>query len=137
MGYKKKATVYKLKFEDPELDGLEVMAKSLPTGELLGLIRMAVSLKDEETTNLSEEDLATIEKLFQGFAKALVSWNLEDEDGKPVPSTLRGVQSQEFDFVLPIIMAWIQAVAGVDKDLGKDSNSGPSFPVPSIPMDVR
>jgi len=37
MGFRKEATQYKLRFEDPDLDGLEVIAKSLPLRDFLAI----------------------------------------------------------------------------------------------------
>jgi len=135
MGYKRKSLQYRLVFDDPEMEGLEVVTKSVSSGRLMGLMKLAdlagqAGKKREFTAN----DARAVESLFEGFASALVSWNLEDEKDEPVPATLEGVKDQDFDFVLSIIMAWIEAVAGVSADLGKDSRSGGTFPEAPIPM---
>lgn len=138
-GYRRKAKVYKLNFSDPEMDGLTVMAKSVTTGRLMKLMRLAVRFSEERggvKREFTEDDLEAIEGLLTGFAKALVEWNLLDDDDQPVPATLEGLQDQEFDFALTIVMAWLNAVGGVSKDLGKDSTSGRSFPEVSIPMEL-
>lgn len=136
-GYRHQPKVYKLTFED--YPGLEIETKSVSTGRLMKLMRMAVRLQDKElddASELTEEDADAVDALFSGFAKALVRWNLEDEDGQPVPATKDGVYDQDFDFILSIINDWIAAVSGTPGDLGKGSNSGPLFPEVSLPMDL-
>lgn len=136
MGYRHEAKVYKLTFED--YPGLEVTAKSVSTGRLMKLMRMAVRLNDKaDGGDLTEQDADAVDALFTGFSKALVGWNLEDEDGEPVPPTRDGIEEQEFDFMLGVINSWIETVAGTPGDLGKDSNSGQRFPEVSIPMETR
>lgn len=138
-GYKREAKVYKLNFSDPDMDGLVVMARSISTGRLMKLMRLAVRFNEDNggtKRDFTEDDLEAIEGLLSGFAKALDSWNLLDDDDRPVPATLEGLQDQEFDFSLAIVMAWLNAVGGVSKDLGKDSTSGPSFPEVSIPTEL-
>lgn len=142
MGYKHNRA-FRLIFEDPELSELEIHAKSVPSGDFLQIAEL-VALKD--SGDLTREDVANIRKLFGMFAKALVSWNLEDderdEEGNltgrdiPVPTTLEGLLSQDFDFVMDTIKAWMDAVTDVPDDLGKDSASGVTFPEASLPMDV-
>jgi hypothetical protein len=133
MGFKKQSTLFKLEFEDPSYSGLEVTAKSVPTGDFLDLMEAAARM-DLTSKDLSPEDLKAVRILVNGFASALVSWNLEDDDDKPVPANVEGVRAQELDFVLPIITAWMDAVAGVSSSLGKESNSGGTFPGAPIPM---
>jgi hypothetical protein len=135
VGFKKKTTIYELVFEDKELEGLEVRAKSVPSGDLLDLMDAASKI-DVTSSTFSNSDLSAIKQLLTGFSRALVSWNLEEEDGTPVPPTLESIHAQEFIFVLPIVTAWMDAVAGVSADLGKDSGSGETFPEGSLPMET-
>ncbi len=135
MGFKKKTTIYELMFADAELEGLEVRAKSVPSGTLLDLMD-AASKVDVTVKSFSPGDLLAIKQLLTGFAEALVSWNLEEEDGTPVPPTLESVHAQEITFIMPIVTAWMDAVAGVSSDLGKDSGSGETFPEGSLPMET-
>lgn len=134
-GYKRKSTIYKLVFDDSDMAGLEVMAKSVPTGRLLKLMKLAdVAGQGVQKKQLTAEDVAAIESLFEGFAKALISWNLVDDDDAPVPANLEGVHDQDFEFVLTIIMQWIEAIAGTSTNLGKASSDGPLSLVGSLPM---
>jgi hypothetical protein len=118
MGYQRK--VYRLVFDDPEMDGLEVRAKSVS----LGAMRKAADSDDEFL-------------MMELFAKALVSWNLED-DGEPVPATLEGLEDQDPEFVTAIITAWTGTISGVPdaSPLGGGSDSGRRSLEASIPMET-
>lgn len=137
MGYRPEKTVYALAFEDGRHDGLEVYATSVPVGDLLDMIDLALQLGSTTGRNKRDpEHMKVIRDLFTGFAKALVSWNLEDGNGDPVPATLEGLHSQDLDLVLEIIGAWMSSIGSVSPDLGKDSNSGLRFPEGSLPMEI-
>jgi len=128
MGFRRERKIYKLKFEDPDLAGLEVLARSLPLGEFFKMSSLT-----EGAENMAGV-AAQAEQLFREFAKSLVSWNLEDEKGRPVPADYDGIQGQEFDFVLAIITAWMEAMASVRPPLPMPSSNGATFPEASLPM---
>jgi hypothetical protein len=142
--YTRQRKVYKLVFEDPEMEGLVVKARSVPLGTLLELVDLA-SVVDERTTSLSGDEAAALRGLFSGFAQALVTWNLEqpvldeagDEtgDSEPVPATLDGLYGQDMDFVLVVVKAWMDAMASVAGPLGQRSPGGEPSPVASLPME--
>jgi hypothetical protein len=127
-------TLYKLVFEGR--DGLEVTVEGLNTGALLDLMDTAELLpSDPAAVKLDTGSRAAVEKLMAALAGALVSWNVEDRAGQPVPATVEGLKSLNLGLVMDIIGAWIKAQTAVDDDLGKGSGStGTSAPAPSIPM---
>ena len=127
-GYVRPAKTFLLKFADPEYAGLEVRVKSLPVGQLLKVGRFADTAREAF-------DLSMVEDLFTAFAGSLISWNLEEPEGVPVPATLDGVLSQETDFMIAVALEWATTLAGVSADLGKDSSSGPISPALSLPME--
>lgn len=131
-GYVRQRKVYRLRFADEDMAGLVVQARSAPVGQFLGLAKLA-ELKGGD---FKSEDAAKIDELFRGFAACLVDWNLEDEDGTPVPATLEGIYTQETDFVLQIIFAWIEAIAGVSVPLGPRSSDGGRSLEGSMPMET-
>lgn len=131
MGYRRERRLFNLKFEDPEYAGLEVLIRTLPVGEFLGLAKLQAALSADDT------DVAAVEKLFRVFLDKLIRWNVEDPDtGEPVPTTMAGLQTLELDFVLVIIGAWISGMAGVSPSLGKDSPSGGTFPEVDVPTEA-
>lgn len=123
MGFRKQRTLYKLVFEDPELDGLEVTAKALSMRDFL-----AVSKIPDE----AEQQEASLKKL----AEAIVSWNLEDEDGKPVSPDYKGLCAQEILFINQLTQAWTAAMSDVPKSSQTGLNGSGTYPELSIPMDV-
>jgi hypothetical protein len=131
MGYIRERKVYRLRFEDPEMEGLVVQARSAPVGQFIGLAKLA-----NPGTTVRPEDMEQVDELFRSFAGCLVDWNLEDEQGTPVPATLEGLYTQEIDFILQIIFAWIEAVAGVAGPLGQPSSDGGRSLEQSIPMEA-
>jgi hypothetical protein len=161
MGYKPQKRVFRLKFADEQYEGLEVMAKSVSTGTLLEFQALAAEARQETpglTSSSSREEIARalaanqdisggIEKfsmLVDKFAGVLISWNVEEEvelsDGtkvdQPVPPTRDGLLAQDPDFVMAIIMAWTDAVSGVNDPLPDASPSGEIFQELSLPMEV-
>ncbi len=137
MGFVWRGKSYRLVFEDPDLAGLEVVAKSAS----VGAYRRIADLATREFSNPpSKEDMAEIDHLFDEFAKVLVSWNLEDEDtdGKrtPVSATAAGMQSQDLTLIRQIIWAWMEAVAGIAAPLDPPSGGGEPSLEESLPMEV-
>lgn len=138
MGYVREPKTFLLKF--PEMEGLEVRARSLPLGQFMELMTMAGSMDDGA---LSSKDAEKINAIFRIFASALVSWNLETPDPRgqdypslPVPADMDGLYSQDLEFIMQIIKAWMTAVGGVDDELGKASPSGNKSLEASLAMET-
>lgn len=127
MGYRRERKVYKLVFEDPQYEGLEIRAASIPVGKLLKLANVG------DLNNVTQEELSAI---FEVFAGALISWNLEEDDGTPVPTTVDGLYTLEIDFIMQIISAWMEAVAGVPGPLRQRSSNGSRSVEQSLPMET-
>lgn len=131
MGYVRN-TVYKLEFEDPAMQGLEVRAKSVPLKSILKLTKLTG--RDLKQLPMQEQ-LDTMSDMIGMFADALVGWNLENEDSTPVPADRDGLESQDFDFVMQIITAWMDALMAVAAPLGKRSPYGDLSLEASLPME--
>jgi hypothetical protein len=132
MGYVRQRKLYKLLFEDPDLAGLEVTTRS----SSVDAYQRIAQLSNRRVTNRpSAEDLAEIEHLFEAFTAVLEGWNLEEPAGVPVPATLEGLKSQELPFVMMIILAWMDTVAGVTAPLGTPSRDGGQSLEESMPME--
>ncbi len=113
MGFKRKRKVYKLDFTGTEYQGLEVRLTGLTTGEFLEFAAL----------NANSEDANETEKLLQFFARHLISWNLEDENG-PVPATLEGVKDNDLSMSVFIMEAWTAALTEVPAKTEKKSSDG-------------
>lgn len=141
MGYVRKKKVFNLSWgEGTELEGLHVRVRSIPLGQFMELAALA-ELKNMKTQGFTPDMKEKVDGLFEVFADALVSWDLEDEPAiegdppVPVPATLGGVMAQDFDFILEIILAWMDAVGSVGDPLAPRSTGGGQFPEGSIPME--
>lgn len=137
--YVRSRRVYVLNFEAPDLADLEIRARSVPLGRFLQLAKLAAGLNDvdESGQGFTAEHADAFTELFEGFADALVSWNLDDRSDDEiveVPATLDGVMSQDTDFMMTVIDAWLTAVGGVEGPLGGTSTSGVPSPAVPIPM---
>lgn len=118
--------------------GLEVRTRSVSFDRLMQIQRAVSSLpaSDSELNSLSaDEGMRLTAELADSFAEALVSWNLEDDDGTPVPPTAEALRKEDGTMVLAVVMRWLDQVINVDEDLGKGSASGPPSPAVSLPME--
>lgn len=134
MGFKVNRTVFVLKFGDPELLGLRVVAKKPSMGEQLDTINL-LDLANLSLPTMKAEDGERIKEGFRFFGRFLVEWNLEEEDGTPVPCTPDGLLGLEDGLATSIVDAWVQAVSSVPKDLKEKSNVGLRSVVESIPTE--
>lgn len=116
---------YHLTFEDPELEGIEVWAKGVSTGEILDIRAAEGEVGDERAIAL--------------FAEALLEWNVsgpeEDDDILPVgDQAMASLRSLDIDFVLSIVRAWTAALTQVAPPLPDASDSGATSAEGLIPM---
>lgn len=128
MGYKRAKKVYNLVFADPDMEGLEVKARSMPLGDLMAMA--------DTIDNIDKATIGDVDGMLAKFAEVLVSWNLEDDDDMPVPTTLDGLKSQDQEFVFAVVVSYINAVTGVSAPLPQTSPGGEPSLAASIPMDV-
>lgn len=124
MGYRPKTREYRLSFEGDEYDGLEVHCKSLTVDAFERMTELAQRAAKAVKDGVSSTDATESSKeLMTQFSDALVKWNVETEDGIPVPATRAGVGIQQLDFILMLINVWMEAIAGVSGPLKKSSSS--------------
>lgn len=152
MGYRRDKAIRLVFPEEGEFAGLEIEARSISTAGMMGLLDI-IELLDRD--NLTAAEVKTLDRLFRLLAGCparpigdcpdhgeacplprLKGWNLEDEDGAPVPLTYESFMSEDFAFCQAVAGAWLEGVLGTPDDLGKDSNSGGPPGVESIPMET-
>ena len=136
MGYKLKRTLYQLTFEDPDLEGLEVVTKRISVDGLLKFVDLIDAVEGLDKDNFKPEDLKIVRDLLGRFAKVLVSWNVETEDDQPVPATAEGLMGLDFEFVMPLIEAWITGISQAPPPLPSASAGGDPPPEASLPMEA-
>lgn len=120
MGYKRKITSYHLVF-DGDMAGFECKVKGVSMDRYLELIRM-------------QEDTEKGAELIEALADNLTWWNLEEDDGTPVPVSRDAVLAEDSDFVVRIFDQWMKAIGSVPDPLPASSNGGGPLPEASIPM---
>ncbi len=65
------------------------------------------------------------ENVFRKFGdEILISWNLQDSDGNPVPATADGFCSQPPAFASAVLSHWKDAVTGLTTPLEEPSRGG-------------
>jgi hypothetical protein len=139
-GFRRQARTIVLHFTG-ELEGLEVRARSVSVGTITRMLELAQKVQGK----LAPEDIGIIGELFGTFAAAVVSWNLEHEEASevpgvstwvPTPISVAGLEKHDGDFVLDMIMAWIDGAIGTPGETGKESDDGKPSVEASMPMDV-
>lgn len=131
--FKAKRKIFRLRFEDPDMNGLVVRAHSTQLGNLVGMARLA----NLTQRDLGPEDVEALDQVFRAFADALIEWNLVDDNDVHVPETVEGLYSLDQDFAIAIIAAWQQAISSVSAPLGQTSNAGGRSLAASLPMGPR
>lgn len=134
MGYKPKRTLYRLHFDNPDLEGLEVVTRSVSMDGLVKLLGLADGMDAADERQLTAEDAGKMEELLRLFARMLVEWNVEDDDGTPVPANYEGLASQDFTFVLEIITAAGQGLMQAPPPLPGGSGPAGSAPPESLSL---
>jgi hypothetical protein len=118
-GFTPEENHYELHFEPGHaLHGLQVTMASLSVGEYNQMMRRSI------IRGLTEEALKANDDTEQLFVDKLVSWNLTDRAGKPVPRTREGIQGQDRKYIGQIVTAWQMAMLGIDEILGKGLSNG-------------
>jgi hypothetical protein len=121
MGYVPKRTLYKLDFSQTEHAGLEVITKSASMAALLDILSLADVVEAAGLKSVDREQIAT---LFGLFDEVLHAWNVETEDGQPVPATKAGLLSQDPEFVMTVIGAWALEMSKAPPPLQGGSSFG-------------
>lgn len=156
MGFKRNKT-FVLVFEDEALAGLEVRARGATVAGMLGAVELLSVFEGKSASGMSAKDLVHFDRLFRTMAgcpaecldqhdelppgqehylNRIVSWNLEDENDQPVPADYFGLMSQDADFAMALVMAWMDGVLGTPGPLGRNSNDGMPPEGVSIPMET-
>lgn len=117
-----------LKFDDPELDGLEVRSRRLSAGALLTISRL-------RNRDWATDGAEAVEELAGQLVTALTGWNLEDDNEVPVELTARNLADVDYKMLFAISDALLDASAGVSPPLSSPSNGGEPSVEASIPME--
>jgi hypothetical protein len=152
MGYTHNRKRYHLMFENADYAGLEVTMTGSNLGDVLNSTKIGVAMTEGDTlakamsdTSAPDRQLELLQKMsgmeevvdsfYRAFASHLISWNVEEPPGTPVPPDFDGVKTQELSFINDIMTAWRTAVQGVDENLSPPSNNGGHALEASLPME--
>lgn len=154
MGGYERSTL-KLKFEDPEFEGLQVRMRRLPIGDLFAVMELAQTAQGDKDELSVEESKAALDGVLDFLAPSIISWNLQENgvdvptfkgkpahqavegccdltEGKRHPST--GLCSVDVDLIFALIDAWVDAASGVSRPLPSSSKTGGLSPEESEAM---
>jgi hypothetical protein len=120
MGYTPRKTVYLLEFEGTEHAGLQVKMRA---GKMEMLFSGGALLRIDQH-NPTAQDVEAVTDEVRSFVDHLISWNIEDEQGRPVPATLEGVRAQEIPLIALIMKQWQAAMGDVTGPLSPSSPPG-------------
>ena len=122
MGFREPSTITLAFEEGDEYHGLEVRMRGMSIGDWL----QAAGLDGGD----GDDAAATMRRFFTH----LVSWNLEDENGQPIP--VADAPNRDSRMIRRLNNEWIEALTGVRKSdpLPDGSTSGATSPAPPIPM---
>ncbi len=114
-----------IQFEDGEYAGAEVRCSlDVPMRTLLTFKRMAGGEVDQ------------VERGYELFGKQmLIDWNLEDDEGQPIPCSTDHFMEQPLAFLNAVTAQWIEAVTGVPKDSNETSANGSTLAAASVPTE--
>ncbi len=126
MGYRKIPTIHTLEF-DGALEGLVIRVKSIPFGK----VRKMMALLDDD-----KKDGVVMDEITGRVADAIASWNLQDEYGRDIAVSREAIDDLEFEDVMQLVDKWLECITGPNKELGKDSSSSATSPVPPLTMEV-
>lgn len=133
MGYRKKRGLdleFGDEFTDSSGEKLEVCIAS-GTIEEFFLVKELSSRTMTDVATL-REDMA---EMYGVLGPKLVSWNLEEADGSPIPFTRETLAAQDRALVSAIVEAWLTAVRSVPAPLPQPSPAGDPSGVASIPTE--
>lgn len=124
MGYRRKQRSYRLVFEKGPLAGFE-MATRVPGLDQIDAITDMVAI-DLSSGRPTKEDVAKLRTFCEAMAFCITEWNLEDEDGSPVPCTQVNLLAQDVEFLIPLARGWLDALNS------SDLNERMSTPAPEM-----
>lgn len=131
MGFQRKRKLYDLDFTETALEGLTMVMRGLSVSEYLELSALADLAKAS-----TEKQVEEVRALFVRVANKIERWDLEDEDGRPIPPSVDELMSWDFDDAMATVDAWMAKVQGVSDPLEQKSNGGNKWVGPPIPMDI-
>lgn len=127
MGYKLTPRTATIVFDEgTDFAGLEVRVNlRVPMGRWFDQARLFGLSKNPEAMTEAMAN-GTIEAGFREFCEqSLIGWNLEDEDGNPVPADYEHFRQQDMLLIQTIIGKWTETASTPSAPLEKPSSNTP------------
>jgi hypothetical protein len=130
MGFKRQKIRVRVEFDSGPYEGLWVEMRALTVGGVTDLMGLAsVDVTDGVAVGRAAEPMIEV------FSENLLDWNLEEEDGTPIPATRREARGIHFAMMVAIFQEWISGETGVSAPLETRPPAGvaglPMTPLPS------
>lgn len=139
MGFTRKRRTVKLKFTDPDYEGFEVVIERMSFDDtyLFNDYELIEWERDVKAGKFTKEEIdAKIALLQTRLVEAIVSWNLEDDRGNPIPVSVAALNAEEVEFFWTLVRAWILAMKiRVDEDTKAPLSDGKPSEELQIPME--
>jgi len=104
-GFRLPEKTARITFEGTDYDGAEIrVLLSVTFGKFIALRESAQGEDQETMARLFGEDV-------------LMDWNLEDDDGTPIPADGDGMLAIPMELTNLVVQHWVEAVAGVASPL--------------------
>ncbi len=130
--FKRKLNTITINVAGEDYEGLQIVMRKLKISDYAKLIPLINKAENADDTKLDE-----VQELMEGIggtlADFIVSWNMEDENG-PVP--VAEIAGEDLELVFNVFQGWIQGQVSVEAELGKDSRSGETSPMPNLVMEA-
>ena len=119
MGFKRNAPTLALTFTG-ELEGLTVDTKTVGRKQYRELAELHDKFNGERPSG--EDAWNAFDALCDAFARVLISWNLEDDNG-PIKPSAEELDNQGIEFTLALLIGWLEAVDAYTAQLTADTTS--------------
>jgi hypothetical protein len=137
--YVKVPRVYRIVFDpvsspDTTVPGLEILSRALKFGEVFGLTEFGALSGQRLPT---AEDRALFSRGIGRMIESLISWDMTEADGTPVPLTAEGFDSLDFLQGVEILNEWIDVQMGNVSDPKARSSENGQAPAPDIQIPME
>ncbi|MFI6251519.1 hypothetical protein [Streptomyces sp. NPDC051016] len=136
MGYRKTQRRLEVSLKDHKVYGTVDDGEDAPLVYARGK-SLAEYLVLEGLSDAPEDDSRSVlVRQLEEFGDALISWNLEDDNGQPLPCTREALFAIDNDLAFALAAEWLAVLGGKVSDPLESSPSGEPSPVESIPMEA-
>ena len=124
-GFRVPEKTARITFAGTDYDGAEIrVLLSVTFGQFIALRESAQSEDQERMARLFGDDV-------------LMSWNLEDADGQPIPANGDGMLAIPLELTNLVVQHWVEEIAGVPGPLSEPSGDIDTLAAASTAMETE